>query len=77
MPDRYDGARPFTICKRKNLVYLIKPMSHGPKNIDDIKKVLIIVFLLTKTLLKSVRTDSRNALELAYRFEEHVDVWLV
>jgi hypothetical protein len=30
MPDRYD-ARPFTICKRKNLVYLIKPMSHGPK----------------------------------------------
>jgi hypothetical protein len=52
-------------------------MSHGPKNIDDIKKVLIIVFLLTKTLLKSVRTDSRNALELAGRFEEYVDVWLV
>jgi hypothetical protein len=36
----------------ENLVYLIKPMSHGPKKIDDIKTVLIIVFLLTKTLLK-------------------------
>ncbi|MFT5254534.1 MAG: Fe-S-cluster-containing dehydrogenase component [Flavobacteriales bacterium] len=31
MPDRYDGARPFYDLQTKNLVYLIKPMSHGPK----------------------------------------------
>jgi hypothetical protein len=37
MPDRYDGAS-LLRSANENLVYLIKPMSHGPKNIDDIKK---------------------------------------
>jgi hypothetical protein len=36
MPDRYDVS--LLRSQTKNLVYLIKPMSHGPKNIDDIKK---------------------------------------
>jgi hypothetical protein len=51
MPDRYDGAS-LLRSANENLVYKLNQWVMDLKNIDDIKTVLIIVFLLTKTLLK-------------------------
>jgi endonuclease III-like uncharacterized protein len=42
----------FYDLQTKNLVYLIKPMSHGPKNIDDIKNSIDNSVLTNKDIAK-------------------------